>query len=579
MENLLPVTEGAETFIELLNANNVDYIFLNPGTDIAPIQEAVTKYKTLGRRTPEVILCLHESLAMAAAIGHFMVSGRPQVVLVHGDVGTQQVGGELHNAQRGRMAVIFCAGRAASIVREGKRGGRTQRREWLQDTFDQSGIVRNYVKWDYMLRTTENMSEVVQRAFQVATTEPCGPVYLTFPREVLMEKMDNIAIPSPARFRAAATPQADPTLLAQAADLLLNATQPLIITSYSGRHTSSVASLVELAEVLGARVISTELRVNFPMRHPLCAGINSSKGTTNPEYLKEADVILVIDHDVPYLPLSGQPKPDTRIIHIDIDPVKQHLPLWGLPADILLEADSSKAIPALTALSKNKITAGLRSRFKERFTQIAGEHEQMRAQWHSMATSKATQRPISGEWLSYCIDQVIDEDTILITEVVSDLASVSRQINRSRPGTLFANGGSNLGWALGASLGAKLAAPHKTVVSLISDGSFVFGCPIAALWASCKTNAPFLSVIYNNQKYKALHSALRNLYGKDSFSINKGVWTGCDISPSPDYALIARACGAYGSTIEDPSQIIPALQEAMEEVKNGSTAVVDVRIE
>ncbi len=579
MENLLSEVEGAEVFVELLNANNVDYIFLNPGTDIAPIQEAAAKFKALGKRTPEIVLCLHETIAMEAAIGHFMVSGRPQVVLVHGDLGTQQVGGALHNAQRARAAVILCAGRAATIGIEGKRGGRNQRREWLQDTLDQSGTVRNYVKWDYMLWTTENISEVVQRAFQVATTEPCGPVYLTFPREVLMEKVAQVAIPSPKRFPAAASPQADLNLLAEVAELLLKARQPLIITGYSGRNTSSVASLVELAEVLGARVISSELRMNFPLRHPLCAGIVASKGTINPGYFMEADVILVLDHDVPYMPSSGQPKPDTKIIQIDIDPVKQDFPLWGLPIDILLEADSSKALPALTALVKSKITPELRTRFQTRFKQIAGEHEQIRARWNSTATAKATQKPVAGEWLSYCINQVVDEDTILLSEVVSDVATVARQIERSKPGTLFANSGANLGWGLGASLGAKLAAPDKTVVSLISDGSFVFGCPIAALWASCKNNAPFLTIIYNNQKYGAVESCFHGLYGEDSFCVSKSIWTGCDITPSPDYALVARACGAYSSTVEDPSQIVPALQEALGQVKSGRTAVVDVRME
>ena len=578
MGDLVPVSEGAEAFIELLNANNVDYIFLNPGTDIVPIQEAVVKFKSLGRRTPEVVLCLHESIAMAAAIGHFMVSGRPQVVLVHGDVGTQQVGGALHNAQRGRAAVIFCAGRAPSISGEWRRGGRTQRREWLQDTFDQSGIVRNYVKWDYMLRSTENIAEVVQRAFQISTTQPCGPVYLTLPREVLMEKMDGIKIPPPARYRGAATPQGDTELLTEVAGWLLHARQPLIITGYSGRNTHAVAPLVELAEMLGARVVTSELRMNFPLRHPLCAGIVSSKGGVNPEYLKEADVILIVDHDVPYVPSSSQPRADSKIIHIDIDPAKQDLPLWGFPADILLQADSAKAIPALNDMIRTKLTPELRRHFQERFKQIESEHEKLRATWHSLATGKAGQKPISSEWLSNCIDQVVDEETIVLTEVMTDSASVARQLRRSQPGTLFANAGSNLGWGLGASLGVKLAAPHKTVVSLISDGSFVFGCPVAALWAASQSNAPFLAIVYNNQRYNAPINAIRNLYGKDSFCATTGDWTGCEIKPSPEYALVARACNAYGNTVTEPAGILPALQEALERVHAGQPAVVDVRI-
>jgi acetolactate synthase-1/2/3 large subunit len=228
---------------------------------------------------------------------------------------------------------------------------------------------------------------------------------------------------------------------------------------------------------------------------------------------------------------------------------------------------------------KSKITPEHQSRFRARLKEIAGQHRRMRKSWKSRATGEATQKPISAQWLSHCINRFLEEDTILVTEVVSDSVAVGQQIERSKPGTLFANGGANLGWGLGASLGAKLAAPDKTVISLISDGSFIFGCPIAALWASRNHAAPFLSVIYNNQKYKAARQAVGDLYGEDSSCEKNEMWPGCDISPSPDYALIARSCGAHGRTVDDPSQILPALQEAMEQVTHGMTAVVDVRIQ
>ncbi|GAI18771.1 unnamed protein product, partial [marine sediment metagenome] len=249
MEKIVPVEAGAEAFVELLNANGVDYIFLNPGTDTFPIQEALSKFKALGKRTPEVILSLHESMGMAAAHGYFMVSGQPQVVLVHVDVGTQQVGGALHNAQRGRIGVVLCAGRAPVTLEQDKLGGRWPFM-WLQEQLDQSGIVRDYVKWDYELRSNENIHQVIQRAFQIASTEPCGPVYLTFPPELLMEKIKSVHIPDVARHSAASTPQADTILLAEVAAMLVQAEMPLIITGNPGRHPQSVASLVELAEIL-----------------------------------------------------------------------------------------------------------------------------------------------------------------------------------------------------------------------------------------------------------------------------------------------------------------------------------------
>ena len=149
MDQTIPVSNGSEAFLELLNANGVDYIFLNPGTDTFPIQEAVCKFKALGKRTPEVILSLHESVAMAAAHGYFMITGKPQVVFVHADLGPQQVGGALHNAQRGRIGVVLCSGRVPSNIEK----RRMNQFHWLQEQFDQAGVVRGYVKWEYELRS------------------------------------------------------------------------------------------------------------------------------------------------------------------------------------------------------------------------------------------------------------------------------------------------------------------------------------------------------------------------------------------------------------------------------------------
>ncbi|MFC1957506.1 thiamine pyrophosphate-requiring protein [Chloroflexota bacterium] len=573
MEKTMPVDEGAEAFVELLNANNVEYIFLNPGTDTFPIQEALSKFKALGKQTPKVILSLHESVAMAAAHGYFMISGRPQVVMVHVDVGTLQVGGALHNAQRGRAGIIFCAGRTPSTFEQDKRGERSGSIHWLQEQFDQAGAVRGYVKWEYELRTNENIHQVVQRAFQIASTEPCGPVYLSLPRELLMEKIKSVRIPAVARHAAAATPQADTALLSKLAVSLINAETPLIMTGDTGRHPQSVAALVELAETVGARVITDDARMNFPTTHPLCAGSDP-----NP-YLKDADVLLLIDCDIPYVPAQARPKPDAEIIHISIDPVKQDMPLWVFPADVLIQADSSKAIPALTDVVRQKVTLEQQAQFQARTQRLQGEHQQLRDRRHSSAIAKAEQKPISPEWLCRCIDEEIDEDTILLNESVTNRPSTSRQIERTRSGTLFSSGGTSLGWGLGAALGVKLAIPDKTIVTLMGDGSFIFGCPIPALWAASVYQAPFLAVIFNNQLYHAPKRALRGAYGEGSFSEKTGLWVGMDIVPSPNFALIAQACGAYGQTVEDPSALQSALRDALDQVRRGKPAVLDVRIE
>jgi acetolactate synthase-1/2/3 large subunit len=572
MEKKLPVDDAAEAFVELLNANNVDYIFLNPGTDTFPIQEALAKLRAQGKRTPEVILSLHESVAMAAAHGYFMLTGRPQVVLVHVDVGTQQVGGALHNAQRGRIGVVFCAGRAPLTFEQGRRGERFLNIHWQQEQLDQAGVVRGYVKWAYELETTANMHQVLQRAFQIASAEPCGPVYLTLPTEVLMEKMESIPIPEVRRHAAPATPQADPILLDEAAALLLRAEMPLIITGDPGRHPQFAPQLVELAEALGARVVTSQLRMNFPTTHPLCAG-----GNPNP-FFKEADVLLFIDCDVPYVPAQARPRPEAKLIHIGLDPIRQDLPMWAFPGDLLITADSSKAVSALTQIVREKMTPEIQARCQARFQRLEKEHERLREKWHQQARQRAEDKPISPEYLCHCIAQAIDQETILLDETVTNTPFVSQLIPRTRPGTLFSSGGTSLGWGLGAALGAKLAAPQSTVVTLMGDGSFVFSCPTASLWAASAYQAPFLVIIFNNAQYQAPKEALRRAYGQASFSVKTGRWVGMDITPPPDYALVAQACRAYGQTVTEPEALPSALRTALEQVRQGRPAVLDVHI-
>jgi acetolactate synthase I/II/III large subunit len=565
----MPVETGAEAFIELLNANGVDYIFLNPGTDTNSIQQAISKFKNMGKRTPEVILCLHESVAMAAAHGYFMISGKPQVVFVHTDVGIQQAGGAVHNAQRGRIGVVLCSGRAPSSIDSGK----TNQVHWFQEQFDQASVVRGYVKWAWELRTNENIHEVVQRAFQVASSEPCGPVYLCLPQDLLTEKINSVRIPDAARYAAVSTPQADSELLEEAASILVKAENPLIITGNSGRNHRSAASLVTMAETIGARVIISPFRMNFPTTHYLVSGFETNQS------IKDADVVLEIDLDVPYVPAQAKPGPNTKIIHIDIDAVKGNYPVWGFPADILIQADSNKVLPVLNQIVFKKLTPGHQARIVGRLKQLKSEHRKMKEAWQNMAVTASARKPISPEWLCHCLGKAIDEDTIVLGEAVTNRMSLYRQVERTVPGTFFLSGGSSLGWGLGAAIGAKLSSPDKTVVTLVGDGSFIFGCPTAAIWAASAFHAPFLCVILNNQRYNAPSLSPSRITDADNSSRKTELRVGIDIKPSPDYAAIARACFAYGQTVTDPDDVLPAIKTAIEQVRTGTPAVLDVKIE
>jgi len=319
--------------------------------------------------------------------------------------------------------------------------------------------------------------------------------------------------------------------------------------------------------------------MNFPHTHPLCAGIEQIRGSRKANPFADADVLLVIDYDMPYAMAEGLPGPDAKIIHIDLDPCTQGRPLWGRGSDIFIEADSREAILALKKIINQRLTPEKRTRFQERFRQLESKHKKQRDGWHALAMSKADQRPISPDWLCHCIADVVDEDTIIVNFTISQSASVTEQLYRTKPGTLLGNAGGSIQWALGAALGAKVAAPDRTVVSLTSDGGFVWSCPVATLWTARAYHAPFLSIIFNNQGYGIVKKGVQKRYGEKKISDEAAFEMGLDIKPTPEYAFVAQACGAYGRTVEDPTDVMPALRDALDQVRRGRPAVLDVRIE
>ncbi len=549
--------EGAETFVELMNANGVEHVFYNPGYDVVPVLSAIARYTASGKSAPTAVMCLDEFTAMNAAHGHYMVSGRPQVVLVHAELGTQQVGGAIQQAWWGRVPVLLCT---ANMVSPG-------RTNWKKEPYDQGAMVRNCVKWDHEIGPNESFCDAVNRAFQIADSDTKGPVYLCYPVDRLRQRAQAGVIQAASR---TALPDPDPEALSRAAGLLLEAENPLIMTGYSGRNLHAVSALVELAEILGAGVVTSSLRMNFPSHHPLCTNLEPSDGIQAKPYFLSSDVMLVIDYDLPYAHQRTRPAPGTKLIHIDLDFAKQAGPLWNRQPDIAVLADSAKAIPALTLAIRQRITAPQRVRIEDRAQKIRNENLKVRAEDRALGRREEHCTPISPEWLAACIDQVIDEDTILVNQTIMPSGAVARQISRNKPGNLAVCAGGTIGWALGAALGAKIAAPDRLVVSLMGDGAFVYGGPTATLWPATNYRAPFLTVIFNNQAY----GAIKMLY--------QGAWKdgvqGSLILPAPDYAATATACGAFGRKVEDPHDVLPALEEAVNEVRHGKAAVVDVKL-
>ena len=562
------VESTADAYLELLAARGVEYFFANAGTDFAPLIEAYARRSAQGQASPRPITVPHEVPAVAMAHGYTMITGRAQVVMVHVIVGAGNAAGGVINAARSNVPMLFSAGRNP-ITEAGNAGSRDRPIHWAQEAFDQAGMLREFVKWDYELKRFDQLETVVDRALTLAQSEPRGPVYLTLPREVLAERHEAIEYADPARAVVPAATQPDPRAIDEAAEILASARNPVIITKAVGRDPAAVPVLVRFAETLGAPVFDQfHTYVNFPQDHPLHAGFEPLDGRFEPAaHLSEADAILVIESDVPWLPQLNRPRPEAHVIHVAVDPLFSRYPVRGFPADRALAGAPRLTLAALSdALTRRVDPAAVAERTR-RWSQ-AGARRREAALAKARAVSGDT--PIDMVWVSRAIGDVIDERTIVVNEYDLD----ATQCTFTRPGSYFAappSGG--LGWGLGAALGAKLASPERDVICCVGDGAYIFGSPTASHFVSRAYNLPVLFVVFNNRTWNAVKRAVQT-YAPDGWGVRTDAMPLTALEPSPDYEMLCRASGGHGEKVEDPAALPDALRRGLRMVREEKRQVV-----
>jgi len=568
----IAVDTAADALIEALRAGGVEVIFANLGTDHPALIETFAKFRALGRPAPRVLLCPHEIAALSAAQGFAQATGRPQALIIHVDAGTANLGGAVHNAARTRVPVFILAGRTPFTDRGELPGSRDIYVQFLQDVYDQAGIVRPYVKWEYELHRGANIGRIVQRALRLAVSDPPGPVYLTAPREILEEPVAFVELDDPARSSAPRPAVPDRATLTEITRWLCEAERPVAVTSYLGRHPGTVAALVELADHLALPVLEMLPRsyMNFPTDHPLYLSVGESA------LLAAADLVLVLDCDVPWIPVDAQPPTSARIIHLDIDPVKADLPLWMFPAHLSAQVDTAATLPALLEQVKGCHAQGVAERVRVRRQAVERRVRAMRAEWRILASAPARGAPMTAAYLSAQLGGLFPREISIVSELVSHAAASARYLPRSVPGSYFSSGGASLGWGLGASIGVKLARPDAEVVCLVGDGSFLFGVPSAALWMARHYDAPFLSIVYNNRGWNAAKGATVRRH-PEGYAVRHGEFLS-SFGEGVDFATLSRAAGGYGERVVSAGDLPAAVGRAREAVRQGKPAVLDVLI-
>lgn len=531
-------------------------------------------------------------VALSMADGYARLTGQPQCVIVHVDVGTQGMAAAVHNASCGRAPVLIFAGLSPFTIEGEMRGSRTEYIHWIQDVPDQKQIVAQYCRYTAEIKTGKNVKQMVNRALQFATSDPQGPVYLVGAREVMEEEIEPYKINQ--SLWAPVSPMALPAAgIELVASELVAAKEPLIIVGYTGRRTNGVKELVTLADTVhGLRVLDAGgSDMCFPADHPAYLGLRYGSH----DAIKTADLILVADCDVPWIPTQCKPSDSAKIIHIDVDPLKQQMPVFYLNAMASFKADTSVAfkqiheyIASHDSLSQTVKSAEYQARRKRR----EQEHEDRRK-----AIVQLGATPAGGDDAflncSYLISQIrkgCPVDTIWAVEAVTLTGFIADQISPVLPHSWINCGGGGLGWSGGGALGVKLASDYehggpgkgKFLCHIVGDGTYLFTVPGSVYWISRRYNIPVLTIVLNNKGWNAPRRSMLLVHPNGDGSRATAEELNISFAPTPDYAGIAKAAGGgeiwagRASTVAELAAVLP---EAIRTVQSGRTAVLEAQLD
>ncbi|QCU77563.1 thiamine pyrophosphate-requiring protein [Citricoccus sp. SGAir0253] len=565
---------AARLLVEALREAGVRYAFANLGSDHPALIEALAEDRERGEDAPRVVLCPHEATALGAAHGYSAATGEPTAVLVHTDVGTANLGGMVHNAHRSRVPVLVFAGLTPYTLEGELPGSRTTHVNHLQDVPDQHALVRQYVKWSYDLRTARNVPQVVRRGLQLALSAPRGPVYLTAAREVLAETAPRPDTTAHGDWPPLAPCPAPPGTVEALAEAVDAARSAVVVTSYAGRDRDAVGALAEAAERLGLAVVEPYAEhVSLPADHPLHAGDDPRP------LVAEADVIIALQTDAPWLHTAVSPRPGATVAVVNEDPLQESIPLWYYPATHVVRADAATFLRQLLAAA-----AALHSgrgpdpdRRAERVEAAERLHGQTREEWRRQLREDRSGERLTAATVAGALAELLPPEAVVINEAITEAPAVWRHLPRTRAGTLFGNRGTSLGWFGGGALGVRLAAGDRPVVAVVGDGTYLLGEPASAAWVAGRYGLPTLTVVLDNGGWRATQ---RNLVRQHPGGVADATDRAfVNLGQTADLPGIASAAGgAWGATVARHADLEPALRRGLEAVAGGRAAVVAVRL-
>lgn len=552
---------GGELVVAQAKAAGAEFMFSNPGSFEVGLFDAFVDTPGMNH-----IMGLHEGIVISMADGYHRVSLKPTFVNVHVIAGTAQMAGQLYNASRDGSALIITAGLNDNELWSDEAGLAPR------PGYDQKEVPRQFTKICWEARESASLPLMLRRAFKVAATEPGGPVYMAMAHYALERKGVKAQILPASRFMIRSRVRPSAAAVEDAARLVVEAKRPVIVVGDEVWKSSAQAELVSFSEKFGIAVAAGNQGYrNFPVRHQHYLG-NFTMGS---EYVRGADLLLCIgarDFGGRVVPGSPEAPPAARIIRAGIDTSSMSR---NYATDVALVGDVKEALADLRAALESRLT-------KQRMADVAkSRSEEVRA-ITTAANAKADaaarknfgQTPIHPDELGAALARTLDRDAIIVSENLTARYDAFNFGFRENEQTWIGNTGNGLGWGIGASTGAKLAAPDRQVVCSIGDGSVMYSA--SGFWTQVRHSAPVLTVVWNNHNYQTVRHAYHGYRGKMAASGHYiGMYLG---DPDIDFVKLAESQGVKGEKVTAPREIEPALKRGIHATRDGKPYVVEVVI-
>jgi acetolactate synthase-1/2/3 large subunit len=568
----------AHYFLEGLVDLGVEYIFANLGTDHVSLIEEMARWDQEGRKHPEMILCPHEIVAVHMAGGYALATGRGQAVFVHVDAGTANACMAIQNLFRYRLPVMLFAGRAPYTLHGELTGSRDTYVHFVQDPFDIASIVRPYVKWEYSLPSGVVVKEALARASAFMQSDPPGPVYMMLPRETLAEQWDDSAMPAypAARYGGVHAGGIDPARVDAIAGQLMAAENPVAFTAYLGRKPQAVAVLDRLARTCGIRVAEfNSIDLNISQDSPCFAGIDALP------LLEAADLGLLLDTDVPFIPQAGKRAEAMKWIQIDIDPLKADFPMWGFATDTRIQGDCAVVLQQVLDAVEARADDDYRRRVAKRIASWSDANEAREKRRAAASANKGGTGALGAAFVFATLNAKLSQDDIVINEAIRNGPILQEHVTRTKPQSYVGLAGGGLGFSGGMALGLKLAQRERRVVQVIGDGGYHFSSPDSVYAVAQQYQIPIFTVVLDNGGWQAVKSAVQRVYPKgvaaETDQFQSRLRSGRQ-GEQRYFSAVARAFGAHGECVTEPDDLADAIDRCLAALNDGKAAVLHVHI-